>query len=55
MAEQISARIQGRPAAPSSLLVPTVEDGVAGMRFVSAVLESSRKNAAWTPLPGAKG
>jgi predicted dehydrogenase len=51
MAEQISARIDGRPADPSSLLVPTVEDGVGGMRFISAVIESSRRNAAWTPLP----
>ena len=50
-AEQISARLEDRPPASSSLLVPTVEDGVAGMRFVSAVLESSQKNAAWTPLP----
>ncbi len=51
MAEQISARIDGRPADPASLLVPTVDDGVVGMRFVSAVIESSRRNAAWTPLP----
>jgi predicted dehydrogenase len=53
MAEQISARIDGRPPDPSALLVPTIDDGVAGMRFVSAVIESSRRNAAWTPLPGA--
>ncbi len=51
MAEQISARIDGRPADPSSLLVPTVEDGVAGMKFISTVIESSRRNAAWTALP----
>ena len=50
MAEQISARIDARSAAPSSLLVPTVEDGVAGMRFISAVIESSRRNSAWTGL-----
>jgi predicted dehydrogenase len=52
MAEQISARLEGRPPNPASLLVPTVDDGVAGVRFISAVLESSRRNAAWTPLPG---
>ena len=51
MAEQISARNDGRTADPSSLLVPTIDDGVAGMRFVSAVIESSHRNAAWTPLP----
>src|SRR6266702_806318 len=51
LAEQISARLAGRPPAPSSLLVPNVEDGVAGVRFTSAVLESSRQNAAWVNLP----
>jgi predicted dehydrogenase len=50
MAEQISARIEARSPDPASLLVPTVDDGVAGMRFISAVLESSRRNAAWTTL-----
>ena len=50
MAEQISARIEGRTADPLSLLVPTVEDGVAGVRFISAVVESSRRNAAWTGI-----
>jgi predicted dehydrogenase len=52
VAEQISARLENRSPAASSLLVPTVDDGVAGMRFISAVLESSRRNAAWTALPG---
>jgi predicted dehydrogenase len=52
MAEQISAQLEGRPPDPASLLVPTVDDGVAGMRFISAVLESSGRNAAWTSLPG---
>jgi predicted dehydrogenase len=52
-AEQISARLENRSPASSSLLVPTIEDGVAGMRFVSAVIESSQRNAAWTPLPKA--
>jgi predicted dehydrogenase len=50
MAEQISARLENRSPAASSLLVPTVEDGVAGMRFISAVIESSKRNSAWTPL-----
>lgn len=51
MAEQISARLEQRSPALSSLLVPTVVDGVAGMRFISAVLESSRHNSAWTAFP----
>jgi len=51
MAEQISARIEARSPDPLSLLVPTVEDGVAGMRFISAVIESSRRNSAWSGIP----
>jgi predicted dehydrogenase len=51
LAEQIAARNAGRAPTPSSLLVPTVEDGVAGVRFISAVLESSRQNSAWVNLP----
>jgi predicted dehydrogenase len=50
IAEQISAHDAGRPAAKESLLVPTVDDGVAGVQFISAVLASSKQNAAWTKL-----
>jgi len=53
--EQLSARIEGRSPSPASLLVPTVEDGVAGMRFISAVIESSRGNSRWTRLARARG
>jgi len=53
--EQLSARIEGRSPSPASLLVPTVEDGVAGMRFISAVIESSRENSRWTRLARARG
>jgi hypothetical protein len=52
MAEQIGARLENRSAAASSLLVPTIEDGVAGMRFISAVIESSKRNSAWTAFLG---
>jgi predicted dehydrogenase len=51
LAEQIAARNAGRAPTPTSLLVPTVEDGVAGIRFISAVLESSCQNSAWVNLP----
>ena len=50
IAEQISAHAAGRPAAKDSLLVPTVDDGVAGVKFIAAVLASSKQNAAWTNL-----
>jgi predicted dehydrogenase len=52
LAEQISARQSGRKPSPASLLVPNVEDGVEGMRFIAATLESSRRNAQWVDLQG---
>ena len=50
LAEQIYARREGRKPAPQSLLVPSVDDGVDGMRFIAATLESSKRNAAWVSL-----
>jgi predicted dehydrogenase len=50
LAEQICARREGRSPSPTSLLVPNVEDGVEGMRFIAATLESSKRNAAWVDL-----
>jgi predicted dehydrogenase len=50
LAEQITARMENRAPDPMSLLVPDITDGVAGMRFIESVLESSQRNAAWVPL-----
>ena len=50
IAEQISARNANRAPSKDSLLVPTVDDGVAGVQFIAAVLASSKQNAAWTKL-----
>ena len=50
IAEQVAARIEGREPDSASLLVPTVADGVRGVRFISAAVDSSRNNAAWTAL-----
>ena len=47
VAELLSARLEGRDPDPAATLVPTVQDGVAGVRFIEAVVESSRKNGAW--------
>jgi predicted dehydrogenase len=52
LAEQITARQENRPADPDSLLVPSVSDGVEGVRFIKAVLESSRRASAWTAISG---
>jgi predicted dehydrogenase len=50
LAAQIYARREGRSPSLASLLVPNVEDGVEGMRFIDATLESGRRNAAWVDL-----
>ncbi len=53
-AEAIAARRAGRAADPLALHFPDAEDGVRGVRFVEAVIESSRADGAWTScaLPG---
>ena len=35
---------------PKGILFPTVQDGLAGLRFIDACQKSSKKNAAWTKL-----
>jgi predicted dehydrogenase len=54
LAEQIHARLENRPPHPAALLIPGIADGVEGMRFISAALDSSRNNSAWTALSSAK-
>jgi hypothetical protein len=48
VAEQITARLESRPPSVSSLLLPTVADGVEGLRFIQAALRSSEANGDWT-------
>ena len=50
LAEQIHARRAGIKPSLMSLLVPNVDDGVEGMRFITATLESSRRNAQWVDI-----
>jgi predicted dehydrogenase len=50
LAEQITARIEGRAPSPASLLVPGIEDGLRGMRFITAAVESGRRNAGWIDI-----
>jgi hypothetical protein len=54
LAEQITAKQEGGSPDPQALLVPGIADGVEGMRFISAVLESSRNRSAWTALSGSR-
>jgi len=52
VAEQLHARWEGRSPDPLAATVPTVEDGLQGMRFVAAVVASSRNAGRWTALAG---
>jgi predicted dehydrogenase len=47
LAEQIWAKLEKRAPDPAALLVPTVEDGARGVRFIHAAVESSRRDGAW--------
>jgi predicted dehydrogenase len=53
LAEQITARREKRQPDPYSLLVPGVSEGVEGVRFINAVIESSRNGSAWTTISSA--
>ena len=46
-AEVITARLENRKPDPLALSIPTVDDGVDGVRFITAAIESSSNNSAW--------
>ena len=50
LADQIVAHKAGRQPHPACLLVPGIEAGVRGMRFIEAALASSKAGARWTKL-----
>ena len=50
LAEQIAAKTEKRSPQPDALLVPGVQDGVDEVRFVNAVLASSRNGSVWTKM-----
>jgi predicted dehydrogenase len=49
-AKVVQAKLDGMEPAPEYLDFPTVHDGVRGMRFIDAVIESGEKNAEWIKL-----
>lgn len=49
-AKAISDQIDGNLAPEGGYDFPTVDDGVAGVAFIGACVESSQNNAAWTKL-----
>ncbi len=48
LAEQLHARWDKRTPDPLVCTVPTVEDGARGMKFIDAVVQSSKANGRWT-------
>lgn len=49
-AAAIRARRKKNGKTPKGVLFPTVQDGLAGMRFIDACVRSSKRNAAWIKL-----
>jgi predicted dehydrogenase len=49
-AELITARLEGREPDPAARLVPTVEDGARGVKFITAAIESGARGGVWTDL-----
>ena len=49
-ADQLEARRDRRPPDPASMLVPGIEAGIRGMRFIAAALASAGANSCWTGL-----
>ncbi len=49
-AKVVQAKLDGSEPSPEYLDFPTVNDGVRGMRFIDAVIESGEKNAEWIKL-----
>jgi predicted dehydrogenase len=49
-ANHIRALLEKRTPDEVALDYPKIEDGIRGMAFIEAVVESSKKNAAWTKL-----
>ena len=47
----IRAEVEGGPL-PQDLDLPTIDDGVEGMRFIEAAVESARAGAKWVRLSG---
>ena len=46
-AEQINANKEKRKPDPHSLLVPNIQDGLKGIKFITSVVESSSKGGQW--------
>ena len=50
-ARAIEAEVSGQPL-PQDLDFPTAEDGVKGMAFIAAAVQSAKNGGIWTKMPG---
>ncbi len=46
----LAKKLRGEPLAPADLDFPNVDDGVRGVRFIEACVESSAKGAVWVAM-----
>lgn len=49
-ADTVRAKIERKKADPLALDFPGVKEGIAGMKFIEAVVKSSSRNAAWVKI-----
>jgi predicted dehydrogenase len=49
-AELITAKLEDRAPDPGATLVPSVEDGARGVKFITAAINSSARGGVWTDL-----
>lgn len=50
-AELVRARLEEREPDEMALFLPTCGDGLQGVQFIDAVLQSARNDSVWTELP----
>ena len=50
-AAALEARLAGRDPTAEELDFPTIDDGVRGMAFIDAVVDSSKRGGVWTDFP----
>ena len=49
--DRLRAVLDGREPDANALDYPKIDDGIRGMAFIEAAVESSKNNARWTALP----
>ncbi|MCJ8299777.1 MAG: gfo/Idh/MocA family oxidoreductase, partial [Pseudomonadales bacterium] len=50
IADALVLHQQGKPRPPELQLIPGINEGIAAMNFIEAVVSSSKSNSQWVPL-----